>query len=102
MGQAADLAHTEAEEKENQQQRPAADRQPDKQPDPYNDRNAGRARTERTHKAIPKGVSLAGPSNHSSDTHNIRTWVQCSWGPNRMLMLSWCRGVEGGRIPDEL
>lgn len=38
VGQAADLAHMETEKKENQQQRPAADRQPDKQPDPYNDR----------------------------------------------------------------
>lgn len=35
-------------------------------------------------------------------THNMCMWVQRSWGPNRMLMLSWCRGVEGGRIPDEL
>lgn len=69
MRQAADLAHKKEEEKENQQQRPAADRQPDRQPDPYNDRNAGRARTGRTHKAILKGALLARPSIHSSDTH---------------------------------
>lgn len=37
VGQAADLARMKTE-KENQQQRPAADRQPDKQPDLYNDR----------------------------------------------------------------
>lgn len=63
-------------------------------------RNAGRGRTDGTHTAtittFPNGASLVRPRNQ---TH---TWVQSSWGPNRMLMLSWCRGVEGSRIPDEL
>lgn len=38
VGQAADLAHMETEKKGNQRQRPAADRQPVKQPDLHNDR----------------------------------------------------------------
>lgn len=102
VGQAADLAHTKTGEGE-----PTAEtssRQTARQAtwSLQWQRNAGRARTEWTHTAIPNGASLARPRNHSSDTHNIRTWVQRSWGPNRMLMLSWCRGVEGGRIPDEL
>lgn len=101
VGQAADLADAKTEEKENQQQ---TDSQPDKQRDPYNDRGkqAEPEQNELAHTAIPNGASLARTGNHSSDTHNICTWVQRSWGPNRMLMLSWCREVEGGRIPDEL
>lgn len=47
-------------------------------------RNAGWARTEQTHAAsiaaIPNGASLARQRSHSSDTHNMRTWVQCSCG----------------------
>lgn len=39
---------------------------------------------------------------HFPDIYNVCMWLQCSRGPNRMLMLSWCRRVEGGRIPDEL
>lgn len=67
MGQAADLAHTGTEKKENQQQRY---RQPDKQPDPYND-SGMRAEPEQnehtaTITAFPNGASLA--RNHSSDT----------------------------------
>lgn len=45
----AELAHTKTEEKENQQLRLAADSQPGKQPDPYNDRGTQAEQEQREH-----------------------------------------------------
>lgn len=105
VGWAAELAHKKAEE----------EKQPTNSKDqqqtarratwslPRQECRHHQARTERTQAAAPNGAWL--PCTEESflrhtHTHNTCTWVQqCSrGGPNRMLMLSWCRG-EGRQDP---